>query len=301
LIRLIAFGGVLTISWSGIFIVLADVAPVTAAFFRAAYAMPVLALLWYAGRNKDNRPARARLIAIGAGLLLAADLTAWHHTIDLIGAGLATVLASIQVVLVPLAAWVFLNEHPSPLALRVAPIVFGGVVLVSGLGTSDSFGADPGQGILFGLLTAVLCTGFIFLLRLANRGYLVPTPGPLLDATAGAAVGALVIGLFDSSFSLAPSWPAHGWLVAVALVAQVAGWIAISHALPRLPAVDTSVMLLLQPVAAVLWARLVIDEQPSLVQWTGVLVVLLGIGLFARIGSQEARVTSGAVGSRRST
>ena len=283
--RLIGLAGILTISWSGVFVVLADVTPTTAAFFRAAYALPVLLVLWLLARERDVRPLRARLTAVGAGLFLAADLTAWHHTIDLIGAGLATVLANIQVVLVPLAAWLILREQPSRLALRIAPVVFIGVVLVSGMGRTDAFGTDPQAGILFGILTAFLYTGFIFLLRVANRGYLAPASGPLLDATAGTAAGALLLGLFDSSFSLEPSWPSHGWLLAIALISQVAGWLAISYALPRLPAIDTSIMLLLQPAGAVLWARIVLTEQPSVVQWAGVLLALTGVGLFAAFGA----------------
>jgi len=285
--RLIGLTGIITISWSSVFVVLADVAPATAAFFRAAYAVPVLLVLWLVTRDRDHRPAPARLTAVGAGLFLAADLTAWHYTIGLIGAGLATVLANIQVVLVPLAAWLILREHPSPLALRVAPVVFLGVVLVSGLGRVDAFGADPARGIVFGLLTAVLYTGFIFLLRVANQGHLAPTQGPLLDATVGTVVGAFLLGQFDPSFSLRPSWPAHGWLLAIALIAQVAGWLAISYALPRLPAIDTSVMLLLQPAGAVLWSGIVLSERPSSTQWLGVAVVLAGVGLFAVISARH--------------
>lgn len=281
MVRFVGLAGIVTISWSGIFVALADVAPATAAFFRSLYALPVLLLIWLLTRDRDVRPLRARLMAFVAGLALAADLTAWHHTINLIGAGLATVLANVQIVLVPLAAWLVMRERPSARALRVAPIVFAGVILVSGLGRSDAFGEDPAQGILFGLLTAVFYATFIFLLRLSNHGYLVPTQGPLLDATAGAAIGALVLGQFDSSFSYAITWPKHGWLVAVALMAQVAGWLAISYALPRLPAIDTSVMLLVQPAAAILWARLVLDEVPSVIQWAGVALVIVGVALLA--------------------
>ncbi|NNL97486.1 MAG: DMT family transporter [Acidimicrobiia bacterium] len=285
--RFIGLAGILTISWSAVFVVKADVTPITAAFFRAAYAIPVLLVLWLLVRERDQRPPGARLIAVGAGLFLAADLAAWHHAIDLIGAGLATVLANVQVVLVPLAAWIILREHPSRLALRVAPIVFVGVVLVSGLGRSDAFGRDPAQGIFFGALTAVFYTGFIFLLRVANRNHLAPASGPLLDATVGTVVGAGVLALFDASFDIAPSWPAHGWLLAIALVSQVAGWLAISYALPRLPAIDTSVLLLLQPAAAVLWARLVLSETPSTIQWAGVAVVLAGVGVFAALSNRD--------------
>ena len=48
----------------------------------------------------------------GAGVLFAADLTFWHHSIEAVGAGLATVLGNIQVVLVGLLAWVVLGERP---------------------------------------------------------------------------------------------------------------------------------------------------------------------------------------------
>ena len=61
-------------------------------------------------------------------------------------------------------------------------------------------------------------------------------------------VGALGCALFDRHFAFAPVWPAHGWLIMLALVSQVFGWMLIATALPRLPAVETSVLLLGQPV-----------------------------------------------------
>ena len=44
--------------------------------------------------------------------MFAADLTFWHHSIDAVGAGLATVLGNIQVVFVGLLAWA-LGERPT--------------------------------------------------------------------------------------------------------------------------------------------------------------------------------------------
>jgi drug/metabolite transporter (DMT)-like permease len=46
----------------------------------------------------------------------------------------------------------------------------------------------------------------------------------------------------DPGFAFTPTLPAHGWLVTLALVSQVAGWLLIATALPRLPAVETSVL-----------------------------------------------------------
>jgi drug/metabolite transporter (DMT)-like permease len=59
----------------------------------------------------------------------------------------------------------------------------------------------------------------------------------------------------------------------------VLGWLLIAAALPRAPAAVSSVVLTLQPVAAVLLAMVLIDEDPSVVQLVGVGVVLAGIVL----------------------
>src|SRR5512138_1325762 len=100
MIHLLALVGVLSISFSAVFVRLASVSPVTATFFRAVYAVPVLAALWIAWRGGDRRPRRARLLAALAGVLLAIDLALWPESIALMGAGLATIIPNVQVVFV---------------------------------------------------------------------------------------------------------------------------------------------------------------------------------------------------------
>jgi drug/metabolite transporter (DMT)-like permease len=86
---------------------------------------------------------------------------------------------------------------------------------------------------------------------------------------------------------LNPTWPAHGWLLALAVGSQVIGWLLIAIALPRLAALETSVLLLLQPALTVLWARLIFAELLSNLQWLGVLLVLGGIGVVSMRGIVE--------------
>jgi drug/metabolite transporter (DMT)-like permease len=272
--RLRALLGIVAISFSAIFVRLADVSAVTAALFRTAYALPVLlvirAMTW------DGRARRARLMAFGAGLLLAVDLTLWHTSIHFIGAGLATVVANVQVVWVGLVGWLVYRERPTATALAVIPVVLVGIALVGGLGSAGAFGDRPLLGATIAAVAGVTYAGFLLLFRASNQA-LVPTAGPLLDATAGAVLGALLIAPFDAGFSVVPSWPSHGWLVALAVVSQSFGWLLISSALPRLAALETSVMLLIQPAATIVWARIIFAERLSVAQWLGVLVVLAGV------------------------
>jgi len=295
-IHFLALAGVVAISFSAIFVRLAGVSPDTAAFFRCAYAIPPLVVVWLAFRRKDTRSAKERRLAYAAGLFLAVDFAFWHRAIGDIGAGLGTVLGNVQVVFVGFAAWALFRERPTKLAFLLVPVVFTGVVLMSGLGGDAAFGKNPGAGVIFGILTSLMYTGFLLLLRASNRK-LVPPAGPLLDATIGAAIGTLGVGLvFDSEFSLVPSWPEHGWLVALAITAQVIGWLLISWALPRLPALETSVLLLVQPMSTVLWAYLIFSERLAPVQWAGVVLVLGGVATLASKGS----VRGAERGGRRS-
>jgi len=284
---LAALAGAVMISFSAIFFALSGTEPVTGAFFRMAYALPVLFLLWYPRRHRDRRPARRRWMAVGAGMGLGLDVVTWHTAIEHIGAGLATLLVNTQVVFVALAAWMILGEKPRPKVAAAAPVVLGGVALVSGLGQANAFGANPVLGTLLALAAAVFYAIFLLGFRHANDSQ-APSAGPLLEATAGAFVVSVIVGVSTGTLELDPGWPAQGWLIALALGAQVVGWLAIGYALPRLPAVETATIVLLQPSLTLVWGALLFAERPSALQIAGVMIVLAGVGFVAFTRAREA-------------
>src|SRR5215216_4080844 len=64
--------GALVIAFSAILVRLSEVSPSTAAFFRCGYALPLLGLLaWLERKRYGPRSRRDRLLALGAGVLLA--------------------------------------------------------------------------------------------------------------------------------------------------------------------------------------------------------------------------------------
>ena len=280
--------GALTIAGSAVLVSLADVPPTTAAFFRCAYALPPLALLaWYERRRYGPRAAGQMRLAWFAGVFFAADLILWHHAINQVGAGLATVLGNTQVVVVPLAAWLFLGERPSPRVAISVPVVLLGVILISGVVGADAFGANPLLGVIFGVATGLAYGGFILVQRGANADIRRPA-GPLFDATLSTAVVCLIVGIPLGELELVPSWPSHGWLLILALGIQVCGWLLISISLPRLPAAITSVVLTIQPVASVLLGVWILSEAPSAFQLVGVAFILAGL-LLATVRFRASR------------
>ena len=287
MIHLLALAGVLSISFSAVFIRLADVSPVTATFYRAVYAIPVLFVIWLTSRARDTRTRRERLVAFGSGLFLAVDLNLWHESIALVGAGLGTVIPNVQIVFVALAAWLMHGDRPRARTMVMIGVVLAGVVLTSGLARSDAYGTRPVAGVALGVAAGLCYAIFLIVFRASNRG-LVPPAAPLLDATLGMAAGALLCVGFDPEFTLTVSREAHLWLVALALVSQVVGWLFIGTALPRLPAVATSVMLLIQPVFAIVWGVLLFNERQSVLQWIGSAVVLAGVASLSMSGAASA-------------
>jgi drug/metabolite transporter (DMT)-like permease len=107
----------------------------------------------------------------------------------------------------------------------------------------------------------------------------------LLDATAGTAVGSGLAGLAGGTIDHGFVWPAHKWLLILAIAAQVFGWLLIGYALPRLPALTTSVLLMVQPVGALIWGGLIFSERLSALQGAGVGLVLLGVAAINVRGS----------------
>lgn len=268
--------GAVAISFSAIFFALAEVSPVTGAFYRAGYALPVLTIIWWLRRGEDTRPTSSRWIAVGAGVALGADVVTWHFSIELIGAGLATLLVNSQVVFVAVAAWLLHKERPSRQVLIAIPAILLGVGMVSGIGQQSAFGDNPLAGTGLALAGAMFYATFLLAFRRSNESH-APAAGPLLEATFGVMLLTLVVGLAGPGIDWEVSWPGHGWLLALALGAQVVGWLLIGYALPRLPAVETATIVLLQPALTLIWGALIFGERPSSIQIAGAIVVLGGV------------------------
>ncbi len=277
--RLAALLGAMCIAFSGIFYVAADVTPSTATVFRCLFGLPILAVVAVRERGRFGPlPRRAVALAIVAGVFFAGDLTSWHHSVEAVGAGLATVLANLQVIVVGLVAWLLFAERPSRATLVGIPIVLAGVVLISGVVGSGAYGVDPLLGVVFGLLAAVFYSGYLLVIRRGGSDLRRPA-GPVAISTASTALVAVLAGAVIGDLDPAPPAASLAWLALLGITSQSLGYLLISLSLPRLPAVITSVILMAQPVATVLLAMVLLGERPSPFQLAGVVLVVGGIAV----------------------
>jgi drug/metabolite transporter (DMT)-like permease len=269
--------GAMCIASSGVLVRLADASPETVAVFRCLFALPILGAITYLESKRSGPlPTRDRNLAWIAGLFFSIDLILWHNAIEAVGAGLATVLGNLQVVLVGFAAWAFLGERPHASLFLAIPIVLSGVVFISGVVGQGAYGDDPVLGVVFGVGTSIAYAAFILILRHGSSD-LTRIAGPLFHATLASTVFSAVYSAITDTADWNPGWPSIGWLLVLALSSQVMGWLLISSSLPRLPAAITSVVLLLQPVGAMTLAAVTLDETPSAIQLAGALAILAGV------------------------
>lgn len=251
--------------------------PSTGTVYRAVFGLPLLVLVALAERRRFGPlPGRARRYAAVAGVFFAGDLLFWHHTIEAVGAGLATVLGNLQVLVVGVVAWLVFGERPSRSTLFALPIVLVGVVLISGLVGTGAYGEDPALGVALGVLTALCYAGYLLLIRIGGRDLRRPA-GPVAIGTAATAVVGLMAGTATGDLDLAPPLESLAWLAVLGVTAQSIGYLCISISLPRLPAVITSIILLAQPVMTVGLSMVLLGERPSIAQLAGVVLVIGGI------------------------
>jgi drug/metabolite transporter (DMT)-like permease len=274
--------GAACISSSAILITLANVGSTTTAFYRCALPLPVLAVLAVAEQRRHGpRPLASRGYAVLAGLFLAVNLVLWIHAIADVGAGVATVLGNLQVVFVAALAWAMLRERPDQRYLITLPMVLLGVVMVSGM-IGSSTGPRPTAGVAYGLATSAAYACFLLILR-QTAGQARHVASQVFDATAGAAAGSLLLSLtFGGGVHLAIPWRSLGWLLTLALLSGIVGWLLITSSLPRLPAALSSLLLLLEPAAAMLLAAIVLGQRPSLIQIVGAVLLCGGVLIVTR-------------------
>jgi drug/metabolite transporter (DMT)-like permease len=233
-------------------------------------------LAFWEDRRHGTRTWRERRLAAAAGVLFALDIIAWHYCIRDVGAGLATVLGNLQVVVVPFLALVVLGERVPRSILYALPLVCVGVLFVSGTLEDGAYGANPPRGVLFGIATGLAYAAFLLVQRAGSMDLRRPA-GPLFDMTVVAAVASLLAGLALGADDLVPAWPSAGWLILLALTSQVLGWLFINLSLPRLPAAMTSMILTIQPIGSVILGAVLLSEEPTALQLAGCALIVSGL------------------------
>jgi drug/metabolite transporter (DMT)-like permease len=219
---------------------------------------------------------RGRLVVVG--VVLAA-----HWLFFFLSLNLTTVAVSLAIVYVgPVLAAAFagpvLHERVGWRAYAGLAVAVVGMLLV----------VRPGAGATLGGVAAAAVSGMLLALLMLLGKPLAANLGGLVVATWELVVASFVLAPFTVQairFS-ADAWPQ--FLILGALFTGVAGAVYWS-AMRQLPVAVVSVIMYLEPASAVVWAALFLSEQPDLLAWLGVGLVVAA-GTIASRGATEEDV-----------
>jgi drug/metabolite transporter (DMT)-like permease len=200
--------------------------------------------------------------ALGLGLIYACMIALFVNATKLTTAANAIFLQSAAPLYVLLLAPRLLGErfHRRHLAYLSAAAV-GMALCMSGQQTASALAPDPARGNALGILSGLTWALLLVGIRMSERD----RPG------AGIAISAVVIGNGVACLASLPfAWPlpeasAYDWATLAYLgVCQLGlAYFCLTRAMRLLPALDASLLLLLEPVLNPIWTWLVRGERPG--------------------------------------
>jgi DME family drug/metabolite transporter len=255
--RLAAIGAALLFSTGGAAIKMSGFSGTQIASLRSGVAAVALAL-WLRGRLTWSRD------IAGAAVVYAATLTLFVNATKLTTAANAIFLQSTAPLYLLLLAPLLLRE---PVGRRdvwyLAAVGTGLIACFAGRPAATATAPDPALGNLFGLAAGFTWALTLLALRRTGRG----------DASGDAGITAVVAGNARGMVGARPfslplprgASPAEWATIAYLGIFQIGvAYMCLTAAVRHLPALDLSLLLLLEPVLNPVWAWLICGEAPGL-------------------------------------
>lgn len=277
---LIVIGSVL-ISFSAVFVRLANVGPTEAGLYRNIFGTIALLIIVAVRRESLWRGWTPFGFATLAGALFAIDLFCWHRSIHYLGPGLATIMGNFQVVVLAIVGVFVFREKVTWRLFVSIPLVFVGLLMLVGI---DWNGLEPAYkiGIGLGVATAVTYAGFLLVLRRSQRAPVrlgAASNLTLITIMTGVFLS-LVVGIEGGDMRI-PDSATWMWLIAYGVICQAIAWVIISRGIAVVPASLAGLLLLLQPTLTFVWDIIIFRRPTTLVEGVGAALALGAIYLGA--------------------
>ena len=209
------------------------------------------------------------------GISLGADIMLFFTALRLTTVANATVIGSCQPLIMLLIAGRIFGERPRRQDWGMAAVAIIGVGLVM-FGSTGIPGWSP-RGDLLSVATVVAWTAYFVFSKLSSRH---------IESSQYTGATALICALFATPFALAsgqvfdmPSANAWMWLVVLSVGPGFTSHMLMNWALGQIPAWLGSTLTLGIPVTATIMAWVFLGEEVAAIQFLGMAVVLLALGV----------------------
>ena len=255
-----------------------DVGGWAMSFWRLAISGIVFAVLAKIAGQRLPRSRRAIFYGLLSGAFLGLDLALWHESIYAVGPGISTLLNSLQIFFLAAIGFLYFNERQSILQLISLCLAMLGVAMIG----SPEFAQN--SAATWGFITGIVSGGMLAASMTFIRKTHDTEPTPILAlmqlVSIGGVLAMIVPMLILDKGNIMPSTLSEvGWILVYGAVMQCLAWGLIAYSIPKLSLALTGLLLLSEPVAALLIDYTWLDKPINALQWIGALLTMLAIYL----------------------
>ena len=248
------------------------------AFWRLAISGVVFAMLAKVAGQRLPASRRAIVYSLLSGAFLGFDLALWHESIHAVGPGISTLLNSLQIFFLAAIGLVYFSERQSILQLLSLCLAMLGVAMIGSPEFAQNSAATWGfvTGIVSG---AMLAASMTFIRKTHDTE---PTPiFVLMQLISIGGVLAMIVPmlLIDQGNILPNSWSELAWVLVYGTVMQCLAWGLIAYSIPKLSLTLVGLLLLTEPIAALVIDYSWLDKPINSLQWAGALLTMFAIFL----------------------
>lgn len=248
------------------------------AFWRLAISGVIFSLLTVWTKQRLPRSKSAIIFALLSGVFLGFDLAFWHESIHAVGPGISTLLNSLQIFFLAAIGFLYFNERQSPLQLVSLCLAILGVAMIG----SPEFAQNDKAvfGFVTGIVSGAMLAASMTFIRKTHDAE--PTPiFVLMQLISIGGVAAMIVPMLilDMGHILPNTWAEIGWILIYGSVMQCLAWGLIAYSIPKLSLTLTGLLLLTEPIAALLIDYSWLDKPINTLQWSGALLTMLAIYL----------------------
>lgn len=247
-------------------------------FWRLAISGVVFAVLAKLTGQRMPRARRAIVYGLLSGAFLGIDLALWHESIYAVGPGISTLLNSLQIFFLAAIGFLYFSERQSILQLFSLCLAMLGVALIG----SPEFAQNSQAtwGFVAGILSGAMLAASMTFIRKTHEVEETPI-FVLMQLISIGGVLAMLVPMFilDKGHILPSTWSEWGWVLIYGAVMQCLAWGLIAYSIPKLSLALTGLLLLTEPIAALLIDYSWLDKPINSLQWAGALLTMFAIYL----------------------
>jgi len=272
---------------TGAWVGMTDLPASTVICMRMALAAVMVALLGGAGRwlRQSQRPGVSRRL-LALGLLDALQLYTFMLALRHLDVALAVFLSYMSPIYIALVAPRLLKQRTEPVVVAALVLAVSGIVVMLAPGLMDPALRVSTLGVALGLASGLLLAVFFLIAKTLSAD----VDGSTMLISNGVIVAAVMLPLAliqwagaGFAFTVTDLWA----VLALAVFSTALGGTVFLHGMRYIPVQHTSIVGLLEPASAPVFALVFLAERPSLWTLLGGALILVGAVLVVLFGAAE--------------